>query len=309
MPTSGSYRIEALSQENFSAFLRLRAIVDGKPVDEKRIAAKFSTERFGHAPIGFLALAPDDTPAAYYGVFPLRLRLNDQIIDGAQSGDTMTHPEHRRKGLFVQLAELTYAACREKNIRLVYGLPNPEAQPGFAKLGWRTCGVWQRAQLAASPGFGIRLQRKFIVAAFQKKMQRVLDQYRIGADTIQQKNLPGHCVVQRDADWFSYKLGMGSHLIGLKHGKALVQVSNWGWTLGEAFDVSDHQKFWIEITALAAGTGAHAVNFQFSPGLETYYQIPTLAQRGTGLPVIVLDLGAGINDQPILISAADADTF
>jgi hypothetical protein len=51
------------------------------------------------------------------------------------------------------------------------------------------------------------------------------------------------------------------------------------------------------------------VNFQFSPELEKQYQLPAQAQRSTGLPVIVLDLGAGINDQSMLISSADADTF
>jgi hypothetical protein len=52
--------------------------------------------------------------------------------------DTMTHPEFRRRGLFVRLAELTYDDIRHRTGRCdLVGIPGPTSLLGFTgKLGW-----------------------------------------------------------------------------------------------------------------------------------------------------------------------------
>jgi hypothetical protein len=76
-----------------------------------------------------------------YALWPTPLRLGQSIVQGAQSLDTMTHPDYRGQGMFTVLAEecMKYAAAR--GIQALYGFPNKNSQPGFLRrLDWDCTG-------------------------------------------------------------------------------------------------------------------------------------------------------------------------
>lgn len=83
-----------------------------------------------------------------YALWPTPLRLDQAIVQGAQSLDTMTHPDYRGQGMFTVLAEecMNYAAAR--GIQALYGFPNENSQPGFIRrLDWDHTGeipMWFR---------------------------------------------------------------------------------------------------------------------------------------------------------------------
>lgn len=106
--------------------------------DISQFNVKFATEDHGASFVGFIAHHKVTCePAGYYGVFPVRVKLDGQHILAAQSGDTVTHPNHRGKGLFIQLAQMTYELAKECGISFVFGYPNSSSYPGFVeKLGW-----------------------------------------------------------------------------------------------------------------------------------------------------------------------------
>src|SRR5207244_789927 len=58
----------------------------------------------------------------------------------AVSGDTMTHSEHRGKGLFVELAKRTFQLAKESRIRFAYGFPNQNSLKGSVHAGWKYSG-------------------------------------------------------------------------------------------------------------------------------------------------------------------------
>ena len=88
--------------------------------------------------IGFLAFDEDGSPVAFYGVFPCLASWEGQTMLVAQSGDTMTHPSHTRKGLFILLANMTYNLAKEKGVKLIFGFPNQNSFSGFAnRLNWK----------------------------------------------------------------------------------------------------------------------------------------------------------------------------
>ena len=87
--------------------------------------------------IGFLAFAQDNSPAAFYGVIPCIVQIELTDILTAQSADTMTHENHRNRGLFIQLALKTYELAKENKIKFIFGFPNQNSYPGFVKLGWQ----------------------------------------------------------------------------------------------------------------------------------------------------------------------------
>lgn len=105
--------------------------------DMKYFENKFNTDFTGKSYIGYIAFAENGEPAAYYGVFPCILYNKHGEILACQSGDTITHIRHQRKGLFVHLAKITYELALKEGIKLVFGFPNENSAPGFYnKLGW-----------------------------------------------------------------------------------------------------------------------------------------------------------------------------
>jgi GNAT superfamily N-acetyltransferase len=80
------------------------------------------------------AIAVDgDVCAGLYIIWPVTLRLGSEDVLGAQSMDTMTHPDHRGRGLFTRLAEECFSIAERRGFEVVYGFPNENSYPGFVR--------------------------------------------------------------------------------------------------------------------------------------------------------------------------------
>jgi hypothetical protein len=73
---------------------------------------------------------------AYYGVIPEKYLLENKEVIIYQSGDTMTHADFRRKGLFEQLATTCFNEIRKQNDLVVIGFGGEKSTPGLVKMGW-----------------------------------------------------------------------------------------------------------------------------------------------------------------------------
>ena len=138
MNGSNEYTFERVTNAHYPLLQVLFADAFHQNISIEEISKRFNTVTLGAGLVGFIAIhAASQKPAAYYGVFPLQLLVNDQVTLAAQSGDTMTHSEHRKKGLFVQLATLTYDTCKQEGIYLLYGSPNSSSYTGLVQnLKW-----------------------------------------------------------------------------------------------------------------------------------------------------------------------------
>lgn len=77
----------------------------------------------------------------FYALLPSPLRTGAEVILGAQSLDTMTHPGFRGQGMFVSLAQACIDRAIEQGVEALYGFPNPSSYPGFVRrLNWDHCG-------------------------------------------------------------------------------------------------------------------------------------------------------------------------
>jgi hypothetical protein len=128
-----NYYFKRLKKENLADLLPIYQNAFEKKVTDDFFVKKMNTYSFGTYCIGFIAYDQNYTPVAFYGVYPCELEYNGKIYLAVQSGDTMTHKEHTRKGLFTQLALKTFQACREKGVVCLFGFPNKESYPGFIK--------------------------------------------------------------------------------------------------------------------------------------------------------------------------------
>lgn len=78
----------------------------------------------------------DNEIIGHYAIMPEKLKINSKIIRAAQSIDTATHPDYRRRGLFTSLASKVYDDAKDR-YPFIYGFPSEMAYKGFIKLGWR----------------------------------------------------------------------------------------------------------------------------------------------------------------------------
>jgi hypothetical protein len=131
MNNSQDYSFIKLDENRIRDLIFLYNYCFGYEPTEQELLQKHLNCNGQHKFIGFIAYTADHKPAAYYGVFPQIIRFQDSDYLVAQSGDTMTHPDHQKKGLFIALAKHTFEYCKTINISAIFGFPNSNSFPGF----------------------------------------------------------------------------------------------------------------------------------------------------------------------------------
>ena len=115
--------------------------------------------------------------AAHYVLIPLNAYIDGLKVRALLSINTATHPSYQGRGLFVKLAEYTYAAASELGFSAVYGVANANSTPGFTrKLGFQLV-----EPLNAKVGFGslgIDLDRVKKEAQFRVDLSKAFLEWR-----------------------------------------------------------------------------------------------------------------------------------
>jgi hypothetical protein len=132
----GEYQIKRISKETTRDLVDLYKVVFKKHITEAYLHRKFDTSAFGASYLGYIAYASKEEPVAFYGVLPCHFLINNEIVLAAQSGDTMTHPNHQRRGLFTLLATMTFELSKQNRIKFLFGFPNQNSFMGLKKLNW-----------------------------------------------------------------------------------------------------------------------------------------------------------------------------
>jgi len=129
------YKIEKLDYNQFDVLIPLMKSCFGLETDIEYFKWKFLDNPAGTF-VGFIAKSELDEVAAYYGVIPERYYIEGEEHTLYQSCDTMTHPEHRRKGLFQKLATHCFDYLKSNSNLNIIGFSGEESTPGFIKFGW-----------------------------------------------------------------------------------------------------------------------------------------------------------------------------
>lgn len=277
-----------------------------------------------------------------YALWPTPLRLGGKVVAGAQSLDTMTHPDYRGQGMFTVLAEecMGYAAAR--CIVALYGFPNENSQPGFVrKLDWDCTGeidVLMRPLKASrhksTPAWAAPLAdalgqwmprgsagrfelREGVPAAAD--VDTLLAQWREGA---------AHCSVERSAERYAWRFdaqsGMQYRWCCAYDGQQLAAFAVWG------IDIRNGNAVLSELIATQPDAARAALSGALGAALAAQCPVmlavcqrgsvgPVLRRAGfmrrSGLPLIVRKLtirtlGANVHTHANWdVFGADLDTF
>lgn len=274
---------------------------------------KFNTHVFGAAWLGFLAMDKEQKPAAYYGVFPCLCDYFGKKILVAQSGDTMTHPGHRGKGLFIQLALKTYSLARESGVAFVFGFPNENSYPGFVKkLNWKHRDNLDLFKVDVKTVPLAKLAKKFsFLAGVYDRYCGLFLKSSLTGDTLENSVLHyNHGGILHDRNFFEYKR-YNKSCVGVFSGKKVwFKIDGRLW-IGD-IEPCTKEEFRLvlrQVKQLAARLGCAGIYIHLDKSNDLY---SCLLEEGRVVgqnPVGYLDFDSGLDFSRIKFVSADFDTF
>lgn len=264
---------------------------------ENYFRLKYNTAYTGQQYIGFFALY-NQKPVAFYGVIPVRMSIKNSPVLAAQSCDTMTHPDHRKKGLFVMLAERTFELAKKKDINFVFGFPNANSYPAFVnQLGFKHVETMNRYTLQFSDNWIKKIYRKFLVSSSR-------NQSLTFKNSLLEQDFDG-CIY--DDIFFKYK-GYNKNFILTRE-----QNSYWINKNGNVFvgALSDESSETLpgHILLLRKASQAASLTFMISKGTRLDFALSKLYKADEGFPVILKDLSGNFALENLKFQFADIDIF
>lgn len=93
---------------------------------------------------------------AHYACIPYKMEIDGRVVLGLFDMATVTHPDHRGKGLFKKLAQTTYDYAKANGFEFVLGVANANSFHGYMKyFPFSFVG-----QLDVKIGFGTKIESK-----------------------------------------------------------------------------------------------------------------------------------------------------
>lgn len=117
---------------------QLRKLVE--LVFKRRLSKEYWDWEFRNNPAGSaqtLVAVVGEKVVGQYAVIPMKMRVNGKTIVATLGVDAMTHPDYRRQGMWVMLANALYEQLGKSGFPITYAFPNEASAPVvFNKLQW-----------------------------------------------------------------------------------------------------------------------------------------------------------------------------
>jgi predicted N-acetyltransferase YhbS len=281
------------------------------------ISKKYATEKFGLKNLGFLAISENNEAAAYYGAFPIVMDYQGKSILVAQSGDTMTHPNHQKKGLFIMLAKETYKEAANLGVKLIYGFPNQNSYPGFKnKLNWVFTGNLRKFIIKNKtlPLNELATKFKFLESIYRAYLQRRFkgNWIEIENPLLQKFNVSANIgQVKHDKHFFTYKLQNPMVCALQVDGFLLFLKFSGHLMVGDVvpFEENKLDAFLKVIQKVGQISGSSKTVFQVTSNHWLYPLLKQKMEEQEGLPIGFLNFDESIDIHQIAFTFADIDTF
>lgn len=309
----GEYIIERLCAANIADVEKLHAVVYGKVPAPGLFFKKYNTAFTGLMYTGFIAYNQSKIPIAFYGVIPCYINIEGKNVLAAQSADTMTHPKYRNRGLFAELANLTFQLCHSVGMLIIFGFPNQNSLPGFVnKLGWQQT---ERMDCFIIPSGGFSWQmilRKlpFLEKQYKAYRDKLIKKYAVNgngiANSVFNDEFGG---VFRDEKYLNYKTYNKTYVIKVSTATVWMKV-NHELLIGDMLvEPSDFDELTARLQEIALKLGIQEIHFHTSPGTTLHSLFAARFDPITSFPVIFKELEGGLAIDNIKFTSADIDTF
>lgn len=307
------YSIERLSKTNLVDVEKLHQAVYGNAAPADFFSNKYDTAYTGVEFTGFIAYNNNQFPVAYYGVIPCFIQYGDKIILAAQSADTMTHPKHRYKGMFVELSNICFELCRHIGIQIIFGFPNQNSFHGaIHKLGWQMTETMDCFSMPvnAIPWEMFSRQFSFLKGVYSKYIQLTLQKYLLTPTGITNSVISAdYGGIYRDQDYLKYKTYFTRHVIRIGLTSFWIKINN-GLIIGDIEGVTDDfDEVLNKLKKLARKLGVSQIQFHSSPHTQLHRLFAERYKAVPSFPVLFQDFESGIPIDKIKFTLADIDIF
>lgn len=311
------YSIKRITNSLYKDIQELFSLSFGSEYSLKEISTKYNTSIFGLENIGFLAKGEKGDVAAYYGVFPIILRYKDADYLVAQSGDTMTAPNHRKKGLFTKLALKTYDLSKEEGVKFIFGFPNQNSLPGFKyKLNWVFNGFMQRFNIEVNtlPFCELASRYSIFQSLYNNYVKKKLSKLVVGIEDVDFEKFNDNNVdgsIKKDKNFFKYKLlSPYVYLININGFDLLIKVKTHLY-VGEVGVIKGESVLSLlkELKKLSKQLGAKRVVFTMSRNHWLFDILKKEYEPIDSLPIGFYIIDDKIDYKQIQFTNADYDTF
>lgn len=309
-----SYSVVRLNKENLSDLARLHLAVYGKAVSPDFFPKKYTTAFTGVEYVGVIAYNDQQEPVGFYGVIPCFVNYNGKKYLAAQSADTMTHPKHRYKGLFVDLSNQTFALCRDSGIHLVFGFPNQHSYHGAVnKLGWQQTDTMSFFIIPVNASLLARLGNRygFLQKTYKAYCRWVLKNFILDEKGVQNSSISdGYGGVCRDGDYLEYKTYSPTMVINISGVKVWLSLRHY-LMIGDMEGVTDanFSEVMNGLKRIASRFGKTQIQFHCSTGTRLHDLFASHFPVQPSYPVLFQDFGSPVPKEKIKFTFADIDIF
>ncbi len=136
------WSIRAYKNGDEQAMFELYRAVYGEVTDKVRWMRHWHW-KFMQTPAGAAVIWLPGSNEKIVGQYPInrvKMEVGNEVIEGSQMVELMTHPDYQHQGIFLTLARLALSDARDKGIDITYGFPNEAAYPGHLKSGYSDVG-------------------------------------------------------------------------------------------------------------------------------------------------------------------------
>jgi hypothetical protein len=311
--TDKEYRIERLDFDKLKDLEALKTVVYGHTPPKNYFQKKYDTAYTGKSYIGYVAYNIENIPVAYYGVMPCFIQYNNQIILSAQSGDTMTHPLFRYKGMFVELSKITFDLCKTEGIQFIFGFPNQNSYHGLVhRLGWI---MTEQSESFIIPvntlPLGSLSERFGKIRSYHKEYAKfILKKY-----LLPQHGLPNSSVaegfggVYRNEKYLHYKTYSNTQVIKIGSARVWFKIAG-NFIIGDIeLGGFNFDELINRLKKISKRLGLSKIFFQTSPGTRLHSLFAKRFESSPSFPVLFKNLGTGIPLNEIKFTFADIDIF
>jgi hypothetical protein len=315
MNLHSEYKAERINRNSYKDFVNIY-----NKVIKSKIKINFPENKFNTVPatgienIGFIVYHLNGEPVAFYGVYPLFAYLRNKKILIAQSGDTMTKPEHTGLGLFICSAELTYNLCKENHIDGVFGFPSPSSYRTFSKkLNWKFNGNLKKYRfiVPAIPIAFITEKVNFLKPLYLWWVRIIISFYKKSEFFEGSIVRNGQDGILRDEAFWNYKMSSGNNFALNIGGTNLVIKTNGTLSIGdiEVNSKTEIRPILKKLKLLAFLTfNAHVV-FHMSPGTVLDEKLSSVQAGTEGLPIGYINFNNEFDLSTLKFTYFDFDTF
>jgi len=311
------YEFVRMSDESLADFALLVRDAFGTEPTVAEMKALFDTTAWGKKYIAYIAYSRETRePAAFYGVFPCFVEYNGRQFLAAQSGSTMTHSEHRKRGLFYRTGLKTFELARAEGIHFVFGFPNPFSYPGLMKLGWTHDGNFNSYHIVVPtiPLGALAHKISFLTPLYRSLFNFVTSRWRVSSYPFANSSAGADTgVVSRSDFALNYK-PENSERFMLRTGGCTIWINQQQGKIGigdiELTDDRDFKKVLRSLKFICFLTGSFHLRTYVSPDskLDLLFRENGYRPRRT-VPICHKDLSAELPLKNFKYVYGDFDTF